>query len=203
MIRNWYFILFSGFFLACAVTGVTGVTGVTAQNASSMKADKPDIVFILVDDLRWDGLSFQGHPYVKTPHIDRLRSMGVNMKNAFVTTSICCPSRATFLTGVYANQHGVIDNETSEYNPDVTPPLTKYLQAAGYRAAMIGKWHMGQNGKPRPHFDHWVSFKGQGKYNDQLFNINGKQVKEKGYTTDLLSDKAVDFIEEQPVDEPY
>ena len=197
MSNNWLPLVFTVSFL------IGSVSAVTAQDASSTKTERPDIVFILVDDLRWDGLSYQGHPYVKTPHIDELRAMGVSMKNAFVTTSICCPSRATFLTGVYANQHGVIDNETSEYNPEVTPPLTKYLQAAGYRSAMIGKWHMGQNGKPRPHFDHWVSFKGQGKYTDQLFNINGKQVKEEGYTTDLLSDKAITFINQQPVDEPY
>lgn len=164
---------------------------------------RPDIVFILLDDLRWDGLSFMGHPFVQTPHLDRLREQGAMMQNAFVTTSICCPSRATFLTGTFANRHGVIDNETSEYNPDVTPPLTKQLQEAGYETAMVGKWHMGSTAAPRPYFDHWLSFKGQGVYHDPEVNINGEKVQLTGYTTDLLTDHAIAFVEEQPRDRPY
>jgi N-acetylglucosamine-6-sulfatase len=171
--------------------------------AESLQNRQPDIVFILLDDLRWDGLSYMDHPYVKTPHIDRLREQGASMENAFVTTSMCCPSRATFLTGTYASRHGVIDNETSEYNPDITPPVSKYLQQAGYTTALIGKWHMGNSAHPRPYFDYWLSFKSQGTYFDPLLNINGEKVQLKGYTTDLLTDKAIDFIREHPLDKPY
>ncbi|MEM7453493.1 MAG: sulfatase-like hydrolase/transferase [Planctomycetota bacterium] len=179
------------------------VHALTTTAVAQTDNEQPDIVFILLDDLRWDGVSYEDHPYVRTPNIDALRARGANMRNAFVTTSICCPSRATFLTGMYASHHGVIDNETSEYNPEVTPPVTRYLQQAGYKTAMIGKWHMGQNGQPREYFDHWISFKGQGKYFDQMFNINGRQVQREGYTTDILADMAIDFIDSQSADQPY
>ena len=175
-----------------------------AQSVSATNGEKqPDVVFILLDDLRWDALSCMGHPYVKTPHIDALRERGALMENAFVTTSICCPSRATFVTGTYANQHGVIDNETSEYNPEVTPPLTKELQASGYTTAWIGKWHMGDHAMPRPYFDYWLSFKGQGVYHDPKFNINGEEISFNGYTTDLLTDKTIEFIDQHSLDKPY
>ncbi|PDH28367.1 MAG: hypothetical protein CNC89_04890 [Puniceicoccaceae bacterium MED-G31] len=175
-----------------------------AQSVVATNGEKqPDVVFILLDDLRWDALSCMGHPYVKTPHIDTLREQGALMENAFVTTSICCPSRATFVTGTYANQHGVIDNETSEYNPEVTPPLTKELQASGYTTAWIGKWHMGDHAMPRPYFDYWLSFKGQGVYHNPKFNINGDEISFKGYTTDLLTDKTIEFIDQHSLDKPY
>lgn len=187
--------------LIIATSLLSALSSVTASAGSD---PQPDIVFVLVDDLRYDALSFLGHPYIETPHLDRLREQGAWMENAFVTTSICCPSRATYLTGTYSSRHGVIDNETSEYVPEITPPLTKYLQEAGYHVAMIGKWHMGYSGKPRPFFDTWLSFDGQGVYFDpELIHTDGSREVFEGYTTDILSDEAIKFIERHPDDQPF
>ena len=105
-----------------------------------------------------------GHPFVKTPHIDRIGREGALFRNAFLTTPLCSPSRASFVTGQYAYTHGITDNvdrSIASHNL-ITFPLL--LQQAGYATAFIGKWHMGNDDSPRRGFDRWVSFKGQGSY---------------------------------------
>lgn len=170
---------------------------------SASPVDRPDVVFVLIDDLRWNAMSCLGHPFLQTPNIDRLRERGALLSNAFCTTSLCSPSRASFLTGAYASRHGVIDNTGSEYDPDKTPIYPQVLQAAGYRTALIGKWHMGTDAMPRRGFDYWLSFYGQGVYNNPELNENGHALKRQGYTTDLLTDYAIGFIETTPVGRPY
>src|SRR6266542_3321168 len=158
---------------------------------------RPNIVFILVDDLRWDALCVAGHPFVKTPNIDRIAKEGVTFRNTFVTTPLCSPSRASFLTGQYAHKHNIVGNEKPQILNPLSFKLTTFpmlLQRAGYETAYIGKWHMGNDDAPRPGFDRWVSFKGQGVYNDPVINFDGKAEKVPGYMTDLLSDHAVEFV---------
>ena len=122
--------------------------------------DRPNIIFFLVDDQRYDMMSMMDHPFIQTPNIDKLASTSVYFKEAFVTTSLCSPSRASMVTGQYAHKHDVIDND-SDLNPD-TPTYPKELQKAGYKTAFIGKWHMGEaSDARRPGFDYWVSFEGQ------------------------------------------
>jgi len=168
-----------------------------ATFTSAAPADKQyNIVFVLVDDLRFDAMGFLTRG-LQTPNIDFLAKNGVYFPNAVVTSSLCSPSRATILTGQTARNHGVIDNNNSSERGLIFFP--SYLRAAGYQTAFVGKWHMGQaSDAPRPGFDYWVSFRGQGNYlpvAGQLLNVNGKPVEQKGYITDELTDYAMDWLE--------
>jgi N-acetylglucosamine-6-sulfatase len=160
------------------------------------KAKPRNIIFILTDDHRYDALGFlRSQTFIETPHLDAMARGGVYLKNAFVTTALCSPSRASILTGLYAHQHRVVDN-----NNPVSSDLifvSQYLQKAGYETAMIGKWHMGgEIDDPQRGFDHWVSFKGQGTYlpSRNGLNVNGKRVPQKGYITDELTDYAIEWL---------
>ncbi|MBL8208010.1 MAG: sulfatase [Blastocatellia bacterium] len=155
---------------------------------------RPNIVFILIDDLRWDELSIAGHPFIKTPHIDRIAREGARFRNAFMTTPLCSPSRASFLTGQYAHTHGITDNVDRSVASHQLVTFPRLLHDAGYTTAFIGKWHMGNDDKPRPGFDRWVSFKGQGTYINPPINEDGKSVQPSGYITDILNGYAVEFI---------
>ncbi len=153
-----------------------------------------NIIFILSDDHRYDFMGFMGRPaFLKTPSLDRLASQGAHLKNAFVTTALCSPSRASILTGQYSHRHGVVDNSAPV--PAGTFFFPQLLRDAGYETAFMGKWHMGnQNDEPRPGFDKWISFRGQGQYYDPVINIDGKRLKKEGYITDILTDAAVEWI---------
>ncbi len=162
---------------------------------------RPNVVFILTDDQRWDMLGCEGHPFLKTPHLDRLAAEGARFANMFVTTSLCSPSRASFLSGLYAHSHGVVNNFT-DYPADL-PSFPRILQSEGYETAYIGKWHMGeQSDDKRTGFDYWISHKGQGKYYDTEFNVNGRRQVKKGYYTHRVTDMAVDWLEREH-DKPF
>ena len=160
----------------------------------------PNIIFILTDDHRWDAMSCMGHPVIKTPHLDRLAAEGILFENAFVTTSLCSPSRASFLTGQYPHRHGVVTNHTPWDNRNVT--FLELLKTRGYETAFIGKWHMPGKGLPRLRgVDRFISFTkegGQGIYYNCPLIIDGVETERRGkYITEDLTDFALEFIEKQ------
>ncbi len=153
----------------------------------------PNVLVILTDDQRWDAMSCAGHPLLKTPNIDRLAAEGARFANMFVTTSLCSPSRASILSGLFAHRHGVLNNFT-EY-PDSLPSYPRRLREAGYETAYFGKWHMGEtNGMPRTGFDYWMSHKGQGNYFGNEWNINGRTQYMKGYYTTVVTEQALEWL---------
>jgi len=164
---------------------------------------RPNVLFILCDDIRWDALGCAGHPHLKTPHIDRLAAEGVRFQNAFCTTSLCSPSRASILSGLYAHTHKVVNNFT-EY-PTTLRSFPQNLHDSGYNTAYIGKWHMGEdNDNKRPGFDYFVTHKGQGKYFDTEFNLDGQERKVlPGYYTNVVTDLALDWLKQRTADKPW
>jgi arylsulfatase A-like enzyme len=156
-------------------------------------AKAPNVVFVLTDDQRWDTISLNPKSQVKTPNIDRLGKEGIYFRNTFCTTSLCSPSRASILSGLYGHSHGVQNNFT-EY-PNDLPSFPRQLQAAGYATAYIGKYHMGEeNDEKRPGFDYFVTHKGQGKYFDTEFNVDGSRQVIPGYYTHVVTDLAEKWI---------
>ncbi|MDQ3847036.1 MAG: sulfatase [Bacteroidota bacterium] len=164
-----------------------------------------NVVFILTDDHRYDFMGFTGRlPWLKTPNMDRLFKEGAWFKNAFVTTSLCSPSRASILTGAYSHVHTIVDNVAPEVPGNIYFP--QYLQKAGYQTGFFGKWHMGnEEDYPRPGFNHWESFKGQGVYYNPDLNINGKQVHfgDSAYISDLLTEHALDWLKGRDKSKPF
>ena len=188
------------FVLVLIVISTSVLNGQIKQETNKLK--QPNFLFVLVDDQPFDAVGFSGrYPFLKTPNIDRLKKEGVNVENFFITQSICSPSRASFLTGTYPHIHGV--NQNNRYvDPkwDEFAPYSSHLQTSGYQTAHVGKIHMAHlkgEAHIRPGFDYWFSFIGQGAYFDPQVNDNGQEYQEKGYMTDILTDKAISWLKEQ------
>ncbi len=169
---------------------------------------KPNLLFVYADDQRWDAMGVvqreQGDrarfPWFKSPNMDRLAAEGVRFRNAFVTLSLCAPSRAAYLTGRYNHSNGVANNHT--FFPENSVTHATLLRAAGYKTAYIGKWHMGGQTGQRPGFDYSASFVGQGKYFDCPVEINGVLTPTKGWIDDVDTAFAIEFMK-QNRDRPF
>ncbi|HDR88905.1 MAG TPA: DUF4976 domain-containing protein [Bacteroidetes bacterium] len=189
-----------------AAASCTGHREAGLQEPEPVEDAQPrNIIFILSDDHRYDFMGFTGKvPWLETPNMDRLALNGAHLRNAFVTTSLSSPSRASILTGLYSHTHKVVDNQAPLPGNLIFFP--QYLQQAGYETAFFGKWHMGNtDDRPQPGFDHWESFRGQGVYYNPTLNINGKrtQYSDSTYITDLLTDHAIQWLEGRKGNQPF
>ena len=169
-------------------------------NTDSQSQNPPNIVFILSDDHRHDFTGYMGHPFIETPNIDDLASEGIIFDRAYVSTSLCSPSRATYLTGVSPYKHGVWNNFTPWSEENRT--FFEYLKAVGYSTAFIGKWHMPGNTLPNiAGLDHFISFTnigGQGSYEWNPMIVNGTETPSRTrYIATELTDYAIEWLEQQ------
>jgi arylsulfatase A-like enzyme len=162
---------------------------------SPCSAKAPNILVVISDDQATFTMGHEGHPWSRTPALDALAYGGARFVNAFVTTSLCSPARASLLTGRYVRGHGVHNNR--QPFPDV-PTFASLLTAEGYDSAYVGKWHMGDERGARPGFGYTASYAGQGRYGDNVFLVGTPQafaeVGVHGWVDDVATDYAVEFL---------
>lgn len=183
-------------FLICLLIS----TGLTAQHGPGLVGQqRPNIIYIMSDDHDADAISAYNKTLIATPNIDRLASQGMRFNRCFVGNSICTPARATLLTGQHSHKNGVKDNTDRFDSSKITLP--KLLQNAGYRTALIGKWHLHSYPKG---FDHWLIYPGQGLYFDpRLIKQTGDTVTYRGYSTDVVTNEAIDWIDKRDKSKPF
>lgn len=176
-----------------------GATWLMRPSAQNAVLPRPNILWVMSDDHASHALSCYGSRLMRTPNLDRLANEGVRFQNAFCTNSLCAPARATLLTGKYSHKNGVLDNQLRNRPFDgsqITFP--KMLQKAGYRTALIGKWHLASDPTG---FHDWTILPGQGLYQDPVLIENGRSKTKKGYVTDIITDAAIRFIRRR--DQPF
>ncbi len=193
------------------------LTGAAPLIAQQRPASRPNVLMILADDLAAWMLGCYGNKEIRTPNIDLLARAGTRFANSFVCTPICSASRATLFTGRTPMQHGIHDFLTAK--PIASPPqgqaapppsfskevmISDILSAQGYNCGYIGKWHMGQDQSPGHGFEYtYTMLGGSRSYRDPAMSLNGKIVEEKGYLTELMTNRAVEFLDKQNPDKPF
>ena len=159
---------------------------------------RPNIIFMMSDDHAYQAISAYGHGLNQTPQIDRLAASGMLFTRAFVSNSICGPSRAVFLTGKHSHKNGFKDNH-SRFNGD-QQTVVKLLKQAGYQTAITGKWHLVSDPQG---FDYWNILPGQGDYYNPRFIENGVVKNYAGYVTNLTAELAMQWLDKRDTSRPF
>ena len=183
-------------FILTALIIITVCPAITAQQ----KGNGPNIIIIISDDHAYQTISAYGSKLMKTPNIDRIANEGALFNKAYITNSICGPSRAVLLTGKYSHKNGFKDNETSNFNAG-QDLFVKQLQANGYQTAWIGKYHLGT--QPQG-FDFWQVFPGQGSYyNPDMLMMDGSTKRIEGYAANITEDIAEEWLDHRDTGKPF
>lgn len=164
------------------------------------QSKKPNIIIIISDDHAYQAIGAYGSKLMQTPNIDRIAKEGAIMNKAYVTNSICGPSRAVILTGKYSHKNGFLDNEHSKFDGSQNS-FIKELRAQGYLTSWIGKWHL----ETQPQgFDFWKILPGQGAYyNPDFLNMDGSTKRQDGYVTNVVEDEAEKWLDNRDQNKPF
>ena len=182
------------------VAAVAGLSSCT-QAKSTEEQRRPNIIFMMTDDHTTQAMSCYGGNLLRTPNMDRIAADGIRLDRCYAVNALSGPSRACILTGKFSHENGFTDNASTFDGSQQTFP--KLLQAAGYETSVVGKWHL--ISEPEG-FDYWCILTGQheqGDYYDPDFNENGKPIVERGYTTDIITDKAIAYLENRDKSKPF
>ena len=187
---------FSAVLLCCAL-----LNGNLTSKGAAAEKQPPNILFIFSDDLAFQAISAYGEKrqLLQTPNMDRIAREGIRFDRCLVTNSICGPSRATILTGKYSHMNGFYNNSNSTFDSK-QQTYPKILQQSGYSTAIVGKWHLVTDPVG---FDHWQILPGQGVYYNPPMIRNGEKVKESGYTTDVITDRSIEWLKNRDKTKPF
>ena len=180
--------------LVCLMT----IVGVSSTGMAAPAGSRTNVLLIMTDDQGVWSLGCYGNAEAHTPVLDRLASQGVRLTQAFSTVPVCSPSRATFYTGRIASQHGIHDwingeneGERARYCLPNEVLMSTLLARGGYTCGLVGKWHLGESAKPQAGYTYWYAMpQGGSRYNDAEMYWQGEKIKEPGYLTDRITDRA-------------